>query len=1822
MKLTDSQMTNIISGFRSGSRQGARSVSLVARTLLLLCALISASPSAPAQNIQYSQGSVGSSLNNTLQIPLGAYKGRGGASLPITLYYSSDLWRIKYRGTIYNTELASLSEPMADAKYAEFSRAGWTSSLNVPVLEWPNGNEVYNYDGKSVCLDCADPARSPGNYYKVPRLTIHMPDGSAHELRRADQPYIGAVNNTGVYYAVDGSRLRYDTSTATLYMPDGSRYVLGSTAVQFFNRNGNRLDYNRSSKQWTDTLGRVISSPPLSTADYTLPGVNDTPVTYDFRWGYLQGALEPDPATGATPALQHAGGHYVSGPPSMDNKPHGVGGESLFNSKLNENNDTLEYVLGASTPFNPVVLKELILPNGLSYKFQYNVYGEITKITYPTGGVEWLKYDKIKTVGSLSEPYDQASRGVVRRCVSPTGDAADQSCWDYGVTYDANTHTYKRWTINPDGTYSESYLFKAIASAKFGFADPRNGMTYEDRFYQTHQMLGGTPQGVTLLRRSLTESTYSSQNVSVTFSTITTTAPAMRNPRPTKQVSIILDTGGNALAKTLTYSYGNTMSSGAVTNQHEFTTGLDMVSSTESHFAEVTSPEPAQSGNIDAVSPGAGSIASTAVTTYLDDENYRGRNILGLPTSVVLKDANGQPVSKTVTGYDEADLQTYPDLSADPQWADPQTTARGNPTTVRRYVNASAADVPLSEECPAGVCLDTHAYFDQAGNVWKTSDARGNESVVVYPSEYKHAYPTATTSADPDGSGTGATALTTTTTYDFGTGLVVSATDANGQITEFEYADDAGAVDPMNRLRKVIRPDGGWTSYDYGETPGQPLYVRTTTSLDATRTTESYQYVDGLGRPSRSFASEGGSPATYLTADTQYDSMGRAWKASNPYRTTALTDPIPLSVKWTTTAYDALGRVSTVTLPDDSQVKTTYEGVYTTVEDQANKKRRQKVDALGRVVRVDEPNASGDLGLKDAPAQATYYDYNALGNLVHVKQGAGQSVQHRYFKYDALSRLTHEKQVEQTPNTSFNVYDPVTGNSSWTRKLVYDGTAGTKGLLTNHTDARGVTSMYTYDNLNRVKQVTHTDGTPTVTNYYDQDDNVYFNKGRLTEVKTAAVAAAAPAAAIPATSQAYDYDLMGRVKVHKQTVGTNVYSTSYAYGLGGQLESETYPSGRVVRQTYDGAGRLAGVDNGASISYANTFVYGSKGALTSVTLGNGTMQAFDYNDRLQLTTTSLAKAGTILQQYDYKYGQINVSTGALVELKNNGQIARIEGFIGGQKQWQQRFGYDSLGRLSQAAEYQGTSTTTRSYLISYGYDSFGNRYQRASENPSSANPLDYVAVEDNQIDKLTNRFVEAAGVFEYDAAGNVELDKKFTQRHYTYDANNRQRTVSTDDTAANAYTSVYDGTGQRVATIFGGQTSVMVYDAFGKLVAEYGQPVTGSGIQYVFTDHQGSTRLVTNGSGTPVSRHDYQPFGGEIYAGVGLRTEAQLYGQSDLVRQKHAGMERDEGSNLSYTLWRKQDHLSGRWTSPDPYGGSMTVSDPQSFNRYTYVNNDPVNLVDPDGLRADASQGWSSVSAGFWGGGFDFSSRPISNHIAEAMARHDSIRETGYDPAFDIYHGEVGVSYTPADANYTVSTTLHNPTPDQLNEAMNSLADTSDLLASTQGQVGRGRRSTPGRNPNHWRWVPTGRARGRWIYTGPGSWTYGTGKSPAPNRYNTYIRTGPGRGYRTHVFNASVEQFGKVVYTGTIDLRPTIMRIATGGRYPHKNDGSIFSNREGRLPNRFNGWYTEYVIPTQGINGAGPQRLVVGRDGNAWYTPNHYRSFEHIGNISTAPPGQ
>jgi hypothetical protein len=207
-------------------------------------------------------------------------------------------------------------------------------------------------------------------------------------------------------------------------------------------------------------------------------------------------------------------------------------------------------------------------------------------------------------------------------------------------------------------------------------------------------------------------------------------------------------------------------------------------------------------------------------------------------------------VAQSSTSYDEAAFPLLP--SGSPTgWIDPATSVRGNATSVGQWLNTTNA------------YLQTHAQYDQFGNLRKSWDARditlSNPAQIEYSSTYQFAYPTTMTSSVPDPSGQygSSVAFVTTTVYDTSTGFITSTTDPNNQTTTFGYTDpQTGAVDPLNRIRTVTRPDGGLTTFNYNDTPGS-VSVQTLTKQDATTSIDTLQFFDGLGRPSRSFLNVG-----------------------------------------------------------------------------------------------------------------------------------------------------------------------------------------------------------------------------------------------------------------------------------------------------------------------------------------------------------------------------------------------------------------------------------------------------------------------------------------------------------------------------------------------------------------------------------------------------------------------------------------------------------------------------------------------------------------------------------------------------------------------------------------------------------------------------------------------------------------------------------------------------------------------------------------------------------------------------------------------------
>jgi len=215
----------------------------------------------------------------------------------------------------------------------------------------------------------------------------------------------------------------------------------------------------------------------------------------------------------------------------------------------------------------------------------------------------------------------------------------------------------------------------------------------------------------------------------------------------------------------------------------------------------------------------------------------------------------------------------------------------------------------------------------------------------------------------------------------------------------------------------------------------------------------------------------------------------------------------------------------------------------------------------------------------------------------------------------------------------------------------------------------------------------------------------------------------------------------------------------------------------------------------------------------------------------------------------------------------------------------------------------------------------------------------------------------------------------------------------------------YDGDGRRVKKIVPatGETTIFVYDASGRLVTEYSTIVansTDAKVAYLTNDHLGTPRIKTDANGNVTARHDYHPFGEEIgtlavVPGSPQPRTAALGYQSDSVRQKFTGYERDTETDLDFAQARYYGSSHGRFTSVDPYNiifekekGKnekeklqiflIYISQPQIWNKYSYSVNNPLKFTDPDGRRPITEQEKKNIEK-FIQSGIDYANNEISD---------------------------------------------------------------------------------------------------------------------------------------------------------------------------------------------------------------------------------------------------
>lgn len=134
-----------------------------------------------------------------------------------------------------------------------------------------------------------------------------------------------------------------------------------------------------------------------------------------------------------------------------------------------------------------------------------------------------------------------------------------------------------------------------------------------------------------------------------------------------------------------------------------------------------------------------------------------------------------------------------------------------------------------------------------------------------------------------------------------------------------------------------------------------------------------------------------------------------------------------------------------------------------------------------------------------------------------------------------------------------------------------------------------------------------------------------------------------------------------------------------------------------------------------------------------------------------------------------------------------------------------------------------------------------------------------------------------------------------------------------------------------------------------RVLAAWNSGSGGIDVRWLVTDQLGTPRMIFDQTGnfTSVSRHDYLPFGEELSAGG--RT-GNGYTNSGNTRQKFTGYERDDEVKLDFAQARYYSNSQGRFTGPDPLMASAEISEPQSWNRYSYVINNPLSFSDPAGM--------------------------------------------------------------------------------------------------------------------------------------------------------------------------------------------------------------------------------------------------------------------------------
>jgi RHS repeat-associated protein len=822
--------------------------------------------------------------------------------------------------------------------------------------------------------------------------------------------------------------------------------------------------------------------------------------------------------------------------------------------------------------------------------------------------------------------------------------------------------------------------------------------------------------------------------------------------------------------------------------------------------------------------------------------------------------------------------------------------------------------------------LTTTVTRDTRGNVTGvvSTDFWGETREAATTFDSRHLFPV-TTSSIGDG-----VSHTTQLRFDNRFGTLIARADPNG-------IDETWSIDARGVTRKHRGPRGEVTS-DYESASFTttadgfmlPAVLRVVTTKAGGGHTENE--IDSFGQVVRSKTIGFGGEAVHQ--EFAYDYRERLLVARREHLEGDLSQG---EVHY---SYDDLDRVITEQYPDGASVQhdyANYPSVTSPVRDWGRAIQGDSfvrhTDPRGKQTIVVSDRDGQPLRVVDAENHVTVYKYAAFGDLERITDNLERTID---FVHDDLGRLTSVTDDARggTETTTYNAFGDIIGTMDAAARASitsYDGF----GRPELREDADGTTS-WVYDGSNdneidRLVSVTSPSGQHQVFHYEPREAT--RNRGFVSSATLEVHATNAPATASPRTlTTGYHYDAFSRLeKVDYPHVAGTPVSVQYTYDSYGHMTQ--------VADSMDAAKvywKLVSADQGFRIKEERL------GRHNCGDTQPGTLTTRMYEPltgRLQRIKTECGAA--VLQDLSYGYdvsGNLKSRDDAQLsthETFGYDSLNRPTTYSPGTGTESTRFIYDTngLGRLQWQAgvgDYSYDTTQGRDWIqtagsTNYQHDSVGNIIQRSGPSvPGGSQQIDYTAFDlPKQI-----RGVNAAAVdFEYDASGARVF---------------KQSSVGKTFYAGDGY--------QRIEATAGSSERFMIY-AGGRAIAQVTK-VDGTStpnIQYLHDDALGSINAVSDTAGTVSTRRSYEPFGKD----PNPTTETPI---------GFTGQEMEDDIGLINMHGRMYDPTLGQFTSADPI---MQQPYSQGLNRFAYVNNSPLNYVDPSGFASECRGRCSKA----WGGG-------------------------------------------------------------------------------------------------------------------------------------------------------------------------------------------------------------------------------------------------------------